>query len=155
MALANLGNSAEAMPHLTEAIRQGESDPAVANALGVLLLQSGQMREARAVFETALAAHPLDISLAHNLARLLVTGAKPTRTDAELALRLARAVVEATNGQDARAVETLATTLAANGRMAEAGATNARAAALATAAGDRDLAVQITARGRAYRSPGQ
>jgi len=26
---------------------------------------------------------------------------------------------------------------------------------LATAAGDHDLAVQITARGRAYRSPGQ
>jgi hypothetical protein len=39
--------------------------------------------------------------------------------------------------------------------MAEAGAANARAAALATAAGDRNLAVQITARGRAYRSPGQ
>ena len=64
-------------------------------------------------------------------------------------------MVEATHGRDARAVETLATALAANGRMAEAGATNARAAALATAAGDRDLAVQITARGRAYRSPGQ
>ena len=40
-------------------------------------------------------------------------------------------------------------------RPPEAGATNARAAALAAAAGDRDLAVQITARGRAYRSPGQ
>lgn len=155
MALAGLGQSADAMAHLTEAIRQGESDPAAANALGVLLLQSGETREARAVFETALAAHPLDISLAHNLARLLVTGAKTAKADAELALRLARGVVEATNGRDARAVETLATALAANGRMAEAGATNARAAALATAAGDRDLAVQITARSRAYRNSGQ
>jgi tetratricopeptide (TPR) repeat protein len=155
MALASLGQPAEAIAHLTEAIRQGESDPAVANALGVLLLQSGRTREARAVFETALAAHPLDISLGHNLARLLVTGAQTEKADAELALRLASAVVEATDGRDARAVETLATALAANGRMAEAGAANARAAALATAAGDRDLAVQITARGRAYRSPGQ
>ena len=150
IALATLGQSAEAMPHLMEAIRQGESDPAVANALGVLLLQSGQTREARTVFETALASHPSDISVAHNLARLLVTGEKTTKTDAELALRLARAVVEATSGRDARAIETLAAALAANGRMTEAVATNARAAALATAAGDRELAVQITARGRTY-----
>jgi len=155
MALASLGQSAEAIPHLTEAIRQGESDPAAANALGVLLLQAGETQEARAVFKAALAVHPSDISLAHNLARLLVTSAQTAKADAELALRLASAVVEATNGRDARAVETLATALAANGRMAEARATNVRAAALAAAAGDRDLAVQITARGRAYRSPGQ
>ena len=155
MALTSLGQSAEAMPHLMEAIRQGESDPVVANALGVLLLQSGQTREARTVFESALASHPSDISVAHNLARLLVTGATTVKIDAELALRLARAVVEATKGRDARAIETLAAALAANGRVAEAGATNARAAALATAAGDRELAVQITARGRAYRSRGQ
>jgi tetratricopeptide (TPR) repeat protein len=155
MALATLGQTDAAIPHLREALRQGEHDPAVANALGVLLLQSGATREARTVFETALGAHPSDVSIAHNLARLLVTSANAPKADAEVALRLARAVVEATNGRDARAVDTLAMALAANGQMAEAGAANARAAALATAAGDRELAVQITARGRAYRSPGQ
>ncbi len=155
MALASLGQSSEAMPHLTEAIRQGEADPAVANALGVLLLQSGQTSEARAVFETALARHPSDVNLAHNLARLLVTGARTEHADAELALRLARSVFEATGEKDARALETLATALAASGRIAEADDTNARAVRLAIAAGDRDLAVQIAARRRAYRSPGQ
>jgi hypothetical protein len=52
-------------------------------------------------------------------------------------------------------METLAAALAINNRAAEAITINAKAAALAAAQGDRDLAVQITARGRAYRRPGQ
>ena len=155
MALATLGRSAEAMPILRDAIRLGTDDPAVPNALGVLLLQSGQPREARSVLETAIARHPDDVSLAHNLARLLATGGGAEQKDAALALRLANAVVEATGGRDPRAMETLAAALAINDRSAEAIAINAKAAALAAAQGDRDLAVQITARGRAYRRPGQ
>lgn len=155
MALATLGESSEAMPHLREAIRQGEADPSVANALGVLLAQSGQVADARAVFETAFARHPSDPNLAHNLARLLVTSPATDRADAERALRLARSVFDATGQRDPRALETIATALAAMGRIAEAGDANAKAVALATEAGDRELAVQIAARRRAYRSPGQ
>ena len=155
MALTTIGEPSEAMPQLKEAIRQGEEDPSVANALGVLLLQSGRAAEARTVFETALARHPSDLNLAHNLARLLVTGARAEPADAERALRLARTVFEATGEKDARALETIASALAASGRIAEADDANARAVRLAVAAGDRDLAVQITARRRAYRSPGQ
>ena len=155
MALATLGRVAEALPTLREAVRLGTDDPAVPNALGVLLLQSGQTREARTVFETAMATHPDDVGLAHNLARLLATGGATDQKDAALALRLANAVVEATGGRDPRAMETLAAALALNDRPAEAITVNARAAALATAQGDHDLAVQITARGRAYRRPGQ
>ena len=87
----------------------------------------------------------------HNLARLLVTLPGLPPQDRMRALRLAEAVVEATGGQDARALDTLAAALAAIGRMADAREVNARAAAVATAQGDHDLAVQITARGRAYR----
>jgi Flp pilus assembly protein TadD len=154
MALATLGRVAEAVPPLREAVRLGTDDPAVPNALGLLLLQSGQSREARTVFETAMATHPDDVGLAHNLARLLATSGTD-RKDAALALRLANTVVEATGGRDPRAVETLAAALALNDRPAEAIAANARAAALAAAHGDHDLAVQIIARGRAYRRPGQ
>lgn len=155
MALASLGRNGEAMPALREAIRQGADDPSVPNALGVLLLQSEQTREARAVFEAGLAIHQDDVGLARNLARLLATGPGMERRDAVLALQLATAVVNATGERDPRALETLAAALAANNRMAEAAAMNARAAALAQAQGDRDLAVQITARGRDYRAPGQ
>jgi protein O-mannosyl-transferase len=153
MALATLDRAGEAMPILRDAIQQGTDDPAVPNALGVLLLQSGQAREARSVFETALTKHRDDVSLAHNLARLLATGGAVDKKDAALALQLANAVVEATGGRDPRAIETQAAALAVNNRLAEAITVNARAAALATAQGDHDLAVQITARGRAYRRP--
>ena len=154
MALASLGRVAEAMPPLREAIRQGVDDPAVPNALAVLLLQGGQTGEARAVLEAALAQHQNDVGLAHNLARLLAT-TPGSDGDAALALRLAGAVVETTGGRDPRALDTLAAALAANHRVAEALATSARAAALAEAQGDHDLAVQITARSRDYRGPGQ
>jgi tetratricopeptide (TPR) repeat protein len=155
MALATLDRAGEAMPILRDAIRLGTDDPAVPNALGVLLLRSGQMREARSVFETAMAKHREDVSLAHNLARVLATGGAVDQKDAALALRLANAVVAATGGRDPRAMETLAAALAINDRAAEAITINAKAAALAAAQGDRDLAVQITARARAYRRPGQ
>jgi tetratricopeptide (TPR) repeat protein len=155
MALATLGRADEALPILRDAVRLGTKDPAVPNALGVLLLQSGQTREARSVLETAIATHPDDVSLAHNLARLLATSGSAEPKDAALALRLADAVVQTTAGRDPRAMATLAAALAMNGRVAEAVAVNANAAALAAAQGDRDLAVQITARGRAYRRPGQ
>ncbi len=154
MALASLGRTSEALPHLREAFRQGETDATVANALGVLMLQAGEPQEARVVFEQALAVHQTDIGLAHNLARLLATTPGLERKDAELALRIARAVVDATGGRDPRAMDTLAAALAVNGQMAEARATSARAAALAEAQGDHELAVQITARGRAFRNPG-
>jgi Flp pilus assembly protein TadD len=155
MALASLGRIGEATPALREAIRLGTNDPAVPNALGVLLLQAGQIREARSVIETALATHQDDISLAQNLARLLATGRDIVPNDAAIALRLAAAVVQATGERDPVAMETLAAALAANGRLAEAVTVNARAAALATALGDPELAVQVTARGAAYRRPGQ
>lgn len=155
MALASVGRTAEALPALREAVRRGVTDPAVANLLGVLLIDGGQTSEARGLFERALAVHPSDVDTAHNLARLLATAPGVTAADAATALRLAGKVVEATGGRDPRAIETLASALAAAGRLAEAHAANARAAALAASQGDADLAVQITARGRAYRNPGQ
>lgn len=155
MSLASLGRAAEAIPVLREAVALGVDDAEVANALAGLLAESGQSREARAVLEAALSAHQTDVNLGHNLARLLVTDPQFAAADAGLALRLARAIVDATGGRDPRALDTLAAAQALNGRRAEAAETNRRAARLAAAQGDRDLAVQITARGRAYRNPGQ
>jgi ABC-type tungstate transport system substrate-binding protein len=107
------------------------------------------------VLEAALSVHQDDVGLAHNLARLLSTEPVFAATDAPLALRLANAVVNATGGRDPRALDTLAAALAINGRMREAAETSTRAAALATSQGDHEMAVQITARGRAYRNPGR
>ncbi|MCC7242068.1 MAG: tetratricopeptide repeat protein [Acidobacteria bacterium] len=151
LALVTLGRGAEARVHLEEARRLGNTEAGVANALGVLLAQAGQPREARAVFESALTRKQNDLGLALNLTHLLATTAPADGGDAALALRLATAVADATGRRDPRVVDTLAAALAANGRMADALAANRRAAELARAQGDAELALQITARGRAYR----
>ena len=155
MALAGLGRAAEAIPSLRTAIAQGNNDAEIANTLAGLLAASGRAREAREVLETALATHQTDINLGHNLARLLVTDPQFAASDAPLALRLASAIASATGERDPRALDTLAAALAMNGRRAEAAETADRAARLAAARGDRELAVQITARSRAYRNPGR
>jgi tetratricopeptide (TPR) repeat protein len=155
MALASEGHRTEALAPLRTAVKQGVRDVAVSNTLAALLMETGQPREARAVLEAALSVHQDDVGLAHNLARLLSTEPVFAATDAPLALRLANAVVNATGGRDPRALDTLAAALAINGRMREAAETSTRAAALATSQGDHEMAVQITARGRAYRNPGR
>jgi tetratricopeptide (TPR) repeat protein len=151
MALATLGRSGDALPHLREAVGLGVDDVAVSNTLAGLLVEIGNAREARAVLEAALKGHPDDLGLAHNLARLLVSLPGLPPPDRMRAFRLAEAVAQATGGQDARALDTLAASLAALGRLADAREFNQRAAAVAAAQGERELAVQITARGRAYR----
>ena len=151
MSLASMGRNAEAIAALREAIRIGVEDAEVSNALAGLLLEAGQVRDARSVLEAALSVHGDDLNLTHNLARLLATDAQFASTDASRALQLANTVVSATGGSDPRALDTLAAALAANGRIREAADTSDRAARLAASQGDRDLAVQITARGRGYR----
>ena len=155
MALASQGHRADATAALRTAINQGVQDVEVSNTLALLLMEAGQPAEARAVLERALSVHQDDLGLAHNLARLLSTEPAFAATDAPLALRLANAVANATGGRDPRALDTLAAALAINGQMREAAETSKRAAALATAQGDHDMAVQINARGRAYRNPGR
>lgn len=152
MAQAALGRTREALPHLREAIRLGETDAAVFNTLAGLLIQGGAVGEARAVLEAAMTAHPDDLTITHNLARLLVSLAGLSPSDRMRAYRMAEAVVIATDRQDARALDTLAAALAGIGRLDDARRINAQAAQVALAQGDRELSVQITARGRAYRS---
>jgi Flp pilus assembly protein TadD len=154
MVLARLGRGGEAVPHLRAALRLGATDAAIPGALGALLAESGAFETARAVLEDGLRSHPDDAALAHNLARVLVSTPDLPAAERRRALRLAEAVVEATAGRDARALDTLAGALALNGRLADARTANARAVAVAEAAGNQELAVQITARGRVYRTPG-
>ncbi len=73
MALASLGRSREAVPHLREAIALGETDRRVFNTLGGPADASrGKPPKRARCFESALARAPRRRELAHNLARLLV-----------------------------------------------------------------------------------
>jgi Flp pilus assembly protein TadD len=68
MALAQSGDFAAAVPELETALQQGVDELAVINAAGYALAQTGRTDEAVTLLRAAVARHPDDPNLAHNLA---------------------------------------------------------------------------------------
>jgi protein O-mannosyl-transferase len=151
MLMMKRGQLREAAVELARAIDDGVTDPAVPNALAFALVQNGDDARAAAVLERAVTAHPDDLNLAHNLARLLATSADVRVRNSQRALRLALEVCDRTGNSDPRTLDTLAAAYAAAGRLDEARATAARAAERARALGDGDTAAEIAAHARRYR----
>jgi Flp pilus assembly protein TadD len=151
MILMRRGDLAEAATELRAAFERGAQDTEVPNALAYALMQTSRSREAVDVLERALATHPDDINLAHNLARLLATAPDPQARDAAKAVRIATRVRDRTGGRDPRVLDTLAAAYAANGQVVLARETSSEAAARARQLGDTEMAAEITARARSYR----
>jgi Flp pilus assembly protein TadD len=149
--LVRAGRFAEAAADLGVAFDAGVKDAEVPNALAFALMQTGQFREATSVLKRAIAQHPENVNLAHNLARLLATSPDRDVRDGALALRLALDVRERTGGRDPRALDTLAAAYAASGRLDMARETSREAAALAQQLGDVAAATEIAAHARSYR----
>ena len=82
---AQRGNAAAAEAHCRAALGVSENDPWALNLLAMLKRSSGDLREARALQELAVAVRPRDAALAHNLALLCRAG-----RDTEEALRWVR-----------------------------------------------------------------
>ena len=145
------GRIDEASTDLRIAFEGGVKDPEVPNALAFALMQSRRPEEAIAVLKRAVAEHPDDITVTHNLARLLATAPDPRLRDGPLALQLALEVRDRTHGRDPRALDTLAAAYAASGRLDDARATANAAEAIAREDGDSEMAEEISARARRYR----
>ena len=151
MLLVRRGRLTEAVADLRLAFDGHVKDPEVPNALAFALMQTGQFGEAAAVLKSALAQHPENVNIAHNLARLLATSPDSRVRDGATALRLALEVRERTGGRDPRALDTLAAAYAAAGRLDLARATSTLAAALARQLGDVAAADEIVGHARSYR----
>lgn len=122
----------------------------MANALAFALLRTGDSAQAAAVLTRAVAEHPGNVNLKHNLARLLATAPDPLVRDGALALRLASEVCDMTGHRDPRALDTLVIAYAAVGRLDLARAAASRAVARARETGDLETAAEIAARARSY-----
>ena len=143
MALLELGQVARASADLEAAIGGGLDDPAAVNALAFAWARGGRGAEAIALLRGAQKSHPNDITVAGNLARLLVTVDPPGLREPDAALAVASAINEATGGRDPRVLDTLALALAATGRAPDAAQAWDAAINIATAAGDRGLAAEL------------
>jgi len=150
MLLLQHGDIKGAAAELGAAMDGGTTDAAVPNALAFVLMQTGDAAKAANVLTDAVEAHPDDINLTHNLARLLATATDPRVRDGERALRLALDVCNRTGNRDPRALDTLAAAYAAAGQIDQARATAARAAARARELGDAAAAAEIDAHARRY-----
>ncbi len=89
MARVALGDVAGGVPDLEAAVRAGNQDPAVANALAFGWVAMRRSAEAIALLTKTQTAHPNDIGLANNLARLLLTAEPASLRDPGNALTIA------------------------------------------------------------------
>ena len=151
MGLASQGRIDDAVPHLQEALRLGNTDSAVPAALGALLAEQGDLIGARQVLESQLRRHPESVALAQNLARVMAATPGLSPADRRRTVLIADRVVEATGGNDPRALDTLAEALRSAGQPDDARRVRARAALLARAQGQAALAGAIERRGTTPR----
>jgi tetratricopeptide (TPR) repeat protein len=145
MLLMQSGQVGEATGELRRAFDEGVKDVEVPNALAFALVQTGHDAQAVDVLARGVDAHPGNVNLKHNLARLLATTSDPLVRDGARAVRLALEVCDVTGDRDPRALDTLSAAYAADGRVDLARATLARAEARARELGDAATAAEIAA----------
>jgi Flp pilus assembly protein TadD len=151
MLMLNRGRFREAVAELFLAMDAGVQDVEVPNGLAFALVRIGDSSRAAQVLTRAVAAHPDDVNLKHNLARLLATTPDAQTRNGELAVRLALEVCERTGNADPRALDTLAAAYAAVGRFDLARDAGLRAAGRARQLGDLETAAEIAAHAQSYR----
>ena len=145
LALAKERQFAMAESDLRFALDGRPDDLTLTGMLSFSLVQINRDGEAAAVLKTAIARHPDNNELAHNLARLLATSADASVRNGALALRLALAVRDRTGGRDPRVLDTLAAAYAAAGQPDAARRAAMEGQLLARQLGDPALAAEIAA----------
>jgi len=149
-ALLQSGRVADAAPRLEQALAGGVDTAEVHHALAVVSLAAGRDAEAVSHGRAALARDPLLLSAANNLAWVLATSSDASLRDPAEAIRLAETVVRETEAGDPGFLDTLAVSYAAAGRFGDARRTAQRAAELAAARGDEELARSFRAKASGY-----
>jgi len=144
-ALAQEGQFAAAASDLRFALDAKPDDLRVTEMLSFSLARTNRDAEAAVVLKEAIARHPDNDELAHNLARILATSTDASVRNGALALRLALAVRERTGGRDPRVLDTLAAAYAGDGQLDAARRTSTEAQTLARQLGDPLLAAEIAA----------
>jgi tetratricopeptide (TPR) repeat protein len=148
-ALSAQGKQEEAIARYRRALELRPDDAEFHSTLGSLLgssNQSNQIEEAVVHLRRALELQPDLPAALVDLAWILATSDRPDVRAPDEAVRLAERVAELTGRRDATALDTLAAAYAAAGRVENAVTTARAALALASAAGDTELASRIRLR---------
>jgi Flp pilus assembly protein TadD len=142
VALATHGQFDEADSYLEQAVRLNPKLVSVYGKLGLILDSQGNVGKAFHYYRQALLANPDDPRVCNNLAWLLATTSRPELRDGKEAVRLAEHACRLAGNKDPFLTGTLAAAFAEAGRFPEAVTTAQNAIALATAAGETQLAAR-------------
>jgi tetratricopeptide (TPR) repeat protein len=148
--LAERGSRPEALDCFRRAV---QLDPGVVRYhcdLAYALSEAGETEAAQAEYQAASALDPDWPWKANQSAWVLATAAQPSRAQAVRALKLAEQVCQATGSRVPASLDTLAVAHAELGHFDEARIIARQALALASAAGQRELAEQIGQHLRLY-----
>jgi protein O-mannosyl-transferase len=158
-ALAEAGRLEEGIQHLVEATRLNPEHAVAYWAIGSGRVQQGRFEEAIECYETALRLKPDYPEALNNLAWLRATHPNPRYRNGSGAVELAERSCSLTGHQEAMFIGTLAAAYAEAGRFSEAIAAGEQAAALAAAAGQKELAdknrqlLNLYRAGKPYHEP--
>src|SRR5690606_12037695 len=141
-----------AEPLLARSTELYPRDPAAWNALRNLRIAAGRWPDALSTARAGAAANPEDVEGRTALAWMLAECPDASLREPVESLRIARALDAEAGGAKFEFADLLSLALAANGEFAEAATAARRAAELARAAGEREIAGAIEERALGYAS---
>ena len=140
VSLTGLGKFDEGAPYLAEGVGIKPELGDIYGKLGLLLDGRGSTAQAIACYREGLRVRPGQVEIANNLAWILATNPDPRLRDGNEAIRLAEQACKSSGYKLALVVGTLAAAYAEAGRFSQAVTAAEQAIALATAAGQPELA---------------
>jgi protein O-mannosyl-transferase len=152
MALESQGRTEEAIAQFRETVRIACYSAEAQNALASVLVMTGRTGEALPCLNQALALRPDWAEPMNNLAWILATSPDAAVRNGLRAVRLAERTAELIGRHNPRALDTLAAAYAEAGHLDQATATAQEALALASAAGEVELAEVIQTHLQRYSS---
>jgi tetratricopeptide (TPR) repeat protein len=151
-ALLQKGRVDEAIIHYQKALQIKPDYADAQNNLGNLLLQKGRVDEAIIQYQMALQTEPGNVKALNKLAWLLATSPQASVRNGDKAVVLAQRANQLTGGENPIVLHTLAAAYAEAGRFGDAISSAQKAIALAQAAGQKDLAGQLSGELKLYEA---
>ncbi len=152
LVLARLGRPKEAVRYFSDAARIDPSNAVVHSHFALALVQSGRTKEAVPQYQEVLRLSPDVPDALNNLAWILATNPDPEVRNGAEAVHLAERACQLTHDKVPAMISTLGAAYAEAVRFEDAIAAARKAEALATAAGDQELAEKSQKLAELFRS---
>ncbi len=151
-ALVRKGDMDDAIAQFQQALQIEPNNADANNNLGIISLQHGRLADAITYYQKAVQLKPDSPEIENNLAWVLATAPQTSLRNGAEAVQLAEKASQLTGGNNPLILHTLAAAYAEAGRFDDAQRCAEQAIALAQAAGQQNLAEQLTVELKFYQA---